>query len=110
MNVKISRVLASLVLLALLKLAVFGMLSVDSVTLRIMQALMPETVPTMALAVAQAQEQAPAPESAATTTPIADTADSAANQAATQETEADKAAAEVRTEQSLPSEWRVLKS
>lgn len=42
MNVKISRILLSLVFLALLKLAVFGMLSVDSMTLEVAKAVLPQ--------------------------------------------------------------------
>lgn len=43
MNVKISRILLSLVFLALLKLAVFGMLSVDSVTREVAEAVLPNS-------------------------------------------------------------------
>ncbi|WP_242012413.1 MotE family protein [Pseudodesulfovibrio cashew] len=96
-NLKISRVLASLVFLALLKLAVFGMLSVDSVTLKVMETVMPDDVAVAAETGTQS------------TTPIADKADSEANRATARETEADKQAEAVRTEQDMPSEWKALK-
>lgn len=103
-NLKISRVLISLVFLALLKIAVFGMLSVDSVTLKVVEAVMPEAMP----AVAVAQDEAP--------TPIADKADSEANRAKAREAEADMdnptaqdSKNKVRTEEDLPDEWKALK-
>jgi flagellar motility protein MotE (MotC chaperone) len=98
-NLKITRVLFSLVFLALLKLAIFGMLSVDSMTLKAVEAVIPEALPTLAVA---AEDQNPA-------TPIADKADSAANRASKAEAEADAKASDVRTEADLPSEWKALK-
>ncbi|MDC0336540.1 magnesium transporter MgtE [Pseudodesulfovibrio sp.] len=100
MNLKISKVLVSLVFLALMKIAVFGMLSVDSVTLKVVETLMPEALPAVAVA-AEGENEVP--------TPIADKANSAANKAAAQEKEADMAADEVRTEKDLPDEWKALK-
>lgn len=100
-NLKISKVLISLVFLALMKIAVFGMLSVDSVTLKVVEAVMPEVIP--AVAVAAEGDKAEAP------TPVADKADSEANRAAAEEAQADSAAEEVRTERELPEEWKALK-
>jgi len=80
-----------------MKIAVFGMLSVDSVTLKIVEAVMPEALPTLAVA----QDEAP--------TPIADKADSEANRAKKTEAAADAEAEEVRTEADLPDEWKALK-
>ncbi|QJB55603.1 magnesium transporter MgtE [Pseudodesulfovibrio sp. zrk46] len=97
-NLKISRVLISLVFLALMKIAVFGLLSVDSVTLKVVEAVMPEAaLPALAVA----QDEAP--------TPIADKADSEANRAKEAEAAADVEAEKVRTEADLPEEWKALK-
>lgn len=98
-NLKISRVLASLVFLALLKLVVFGMVSVDSLTLKVVDRVLPDGIPGLT-AEADAQEES--------ATPIADKADSEANRTAQAEAEADKQA-EVRTEKDLPEEWKALK-
>ncbi|BCS88628.1 MotE family protein [Pseudodesulfovibrio sediminis] len=97
-NLKISRILVSLVFLALLKLTVFGMLSVDSLTLKMANAVLPDGFPSTAVAADDAEP----------TTPIADKADSEANRAAEAEAEADKATPP-RTEQDLPDEWKALK-
>jgi len=99
-NLKISRVLVSLVFLALLKLVVFGMMSVDSVTLKVVETVMPEALPSVAMA----QEDPKKSQ-----TPIADAADSDANRTEKSEAEADSKAEEVRTEKDLPEEWKALK-
>ena len=99
-NLKISKVLISLVFLALMKIAVFGMLSVDSVTLKVVEAIMPEALPALALAAEEEKES---------TTPIADKADSEANKAKAEQEQADEAAADIRTENDLPDEWKALK-
>eukprot|EP00831_Metopus_contortus_P029235 TRINITY_DN24075_c0_g1_i2.p2 TRINITY_DN24075_c0_g1~~TRINITY_DN24075_c0_g1_i2.p2 ORF type:complete len:250 (-),score=75.47 TRINITY_DN24075_c0_g1_i2:63-812(-) len=100
-NLRISKVLASLVFLALLKLAVFGILSVDSLTQKVVETVLPDGI--SGIAVAAENNTQPAP------TPIADTADSQANRAAKQEQELDAKAAETRTESDLPQEWKALK-
>lgn len=104
-NLKISRVLASLVFLALLKLVVFGVVSVDSVTLKVVETIMPDALPSVAVA-AEGDEKENAKE---TDTPIADAADSAVNRAEVGEADADAQADEVRTESDLPAEWKALK-
>lgn len=96
-NLKISKILLSLVFLALMKLTVFGMLSVDSMTLGVMSAVLPESV---AVAAEQKTES---------TTPVADKADSEANRANKREAEADTKATDMRTEQDLPDQWKALK-
>jgi len=83
-----------------MKIAVFGMVSVDSVTLKVVEAVMPEALPSVAVA-AEGDQQAD--------TPIADKADSQANRTKEAEAQADKAAEEVRTEKDLPQEWKALK-
>lgn len=98
-NLKISRVLASLVFLAFLKLIVFGMVSVDSLTLKVVETVLPDGIPGMAMP-AKAEEKAD--------TPIADKADSEANRTAKAEAQADKKV-EARTEADLPEEWKALK-
>lgn len=98
-NLRISRVLASLVFLALLKLAVFGLLSVDSLTLKVVENVLPDGIPGIAVA---AEENAQAP------TPMADQADSEANRTDREETALDKAI-QTRTEDDLPQEWKALK-
>ena len=118
-NLKISRVLFSLLLLAFFKLAVMGFMAVDSMTLALVKAVAPEEV-TRAMeqslpAVAQAAEgDEAAPDSpddnpADVPTPIADAADSAANRQEAQETQLDAAAEEVQIEEDLPQEWQALK-
>ncbi|MBI9078534.1 MAG: magnesium transporter MgtE [Pseudodesulfovibrio sp.] len=100
-NLKISKVLFSLVFLALLKLALFGVMSVDSLTLQAVQAVMPAAVPDVAVA-AEKKEEIP--------TPLADKADSEANRAVEAEANADEVAAQApRTESDLPEEWKALK-
>ena len=99
-NLRISKVLVSLVFLALLKLAVFGMLSVDSMTLKMVENVIPDGIPGIAVAAEDKTETPP--------TPIADKADSEANRAAKEEQALDTAA-KPRTEDDLPQEWKALK-
>ena len=87
-NLKISRVLASLVFLAVLKLIVFGLVSVDSLTLKVFETVLPDAVPGIAVA-ADAKNDPP--------TPIADKADSEANRTAEAEAEAAPAKMKIRT-------------
>ena len=96
-NLKISKILLSLVFLALMKLTVFGMLSVDSMTLGVMRAVLPESV----AVAAETQTES--------TTPVADKADSEANRDEKREAQADAKAADVLTEQELPEQWKALK-
>lgn len=102
MNVKISRILLSLIFLALLKLAVFGMLGVDSVTLEVAEAVLPESAIMMAKPTeALAQAEDPAQETAqdqATETP--------ADQKAEPTGQSD--AGSPNTEE-LPDDWKALK-
>ncbi|KAB1442951.1 MotE family protein [Pseudodesulfovibrio senegalensis] len=97
MNVKISRILLSLVFLALLKLAVFGMLSVDSVTLEVAQAVLPDSALDMAKpAEAMAQEEEKnAPETA--------------QQQASDESPAPQESAANPDANNLPDDWKALK-
>jgi flagellar motility protein MotE (MotC chaperone) len=99
-SLTITKVLLSLVFLALLKLAVFGLLSVDSLTLKAVETVLPDVL---------SGETAEAQTNAAPPTPIADKADSEANRAAQAEATKDQAAAQKRTEADMPAEWKALK-
>lgn len=76
------------------------MVSVDSVTLKVVETVIPEALPSVAVA---AEGDKP------TNTPIADAADSDANRTEKAEASADKSADDVRTEKDLPEEWKALK-
>ncbi len=78
----------------------FGLLSVDSLTLKAVGTVLPDVF---------SGETAAAQDNAAPPTPIADKANSEANRAAKAEAAKDQAAAERRTEADMPSEWKALK-
>ncbi|WP_147822324.1 MotE family protein [Salidesulfovibrio onnuriiensis] len=98
MNVRISRVLLSLIFLALLKLAVFGMLSVDSVTLEVAEAVLPQSAIELASPTeAMAQAEKPAQK------------DAAAGQSDANQAQAAPAPAKPAGAEDLPDDWKALK-
>ncbi len=97
-NVKISRILLSLVFLALLKLAVFGMLSVDSVTLEVAQSVLPDSAIELA---SPAEALAQDDKSAEKNEPK--------KEETAQKSAASKDSAQKPGTEDLPDDWKALK-
>ena len=102
-NRKITRILLSLIFLALLKLTVFGLIGVDSLTLKVVETVMPDVVPATASA---AQANATSNDVVAQTAPDMGntTVDTPAEM-----TPAQQEMAKPRTEMALPEQWKALK-
>jgi len=101
MNVRISRILLSLVFLALLKLALFGLLSVDSVTLDVAGAVLPESAIELATPTkAMAQSDKPAESKQA---------DKSAEKSSAAKKNGKGTAAKASGAEDLPDDWKALK-